>query len=102
MKPGCITAGAPKVTTTLDRSIYGPGEHIHSQVTVDNSKSSIEATNVSTWVSQDFTITLEPEEEEKSYMTDKTQIRKSSWKKLKVEHMRDDYERSSRFIAYTN
>ena len=102
IKPGCFTAGAPKVTTQLERFAYGPGEKVKTVVTVDNSKSSVDATAVSTWVSQDFRIMLEPAGPTESYLSDNTKIRKSTWKQLKVEHMRSDYEKSSRFIAYTN
>ena len=72
------------------------------QVTVDNSKSSIEATNVLSWIHQDFIITLDPTGPVETYLSDDTKVRKVRWRDLKGEHMRDDYEKSSRFVSKSN
>ena len=69
------------------------------QVTVDNSKSSIESINVLSWISQDFIISLDPAGPVETYVSDDTQIRKAKWRDLKKEHMRDDYEKSSRYVS---
>ena len=72
------------------------------QVTVDNSKSNIEATNVLSWIHQDFIITLDPTGPVETYLSDETKVRKVKWRDLKGEHMRDDYEKSSRFVSIPN
>ena len=48
------------------------------QVTVDNSKSSIESTNVLSWISQDFIITLDTSGPVETYLSDETEIRKAN------------------------
>ena len=69
------------------------------QVTVDNSKSNIESTDVLSWISQDFIISLDTSGPVETYVSDDTTIRKAKWRDLKKEHMRDDYEKSSRYVS---
>ena len=99
MKGGCISAGSAKMTTQIQKNIYRQGDQMKVQVTVDNSKSSIESINVLSWISQDFIISLDPAGPVETYVSDDTQIRKAKWRDLKKEHMRDDYEKSSRYVS---
>ena len=69
------------------------------QVTVDNQKSNIEAANVLSWIHQDFIISLDTSGPVETYLSDDTEIRKAKWKVLKHEHMRDDFEKSSRYVS---
>ena len=87
------------MTTQIPKNIYRQGDQMKVQVTVDNSKSNIEATNVLSWISQDFIITLDPTGPVETYLSDETKVRKVKWRDLKGEHMRDDYEKSSRFVS---
>ena len=99
MKPGCIVAGTPRVSTQIEQYACGAGELIRGIVNVDNSKSSIDATEVNYWVNQDFRITLDPCGPKESYLSDRTKIRNVKWKVLKHEFMRDDFEKSSRYVS---
>ena len=87
------------MTTQIPKNIYRQGDQMKVKVTIDNSKSSIEATNVLSWIYQDFIITLDPTGPVETYLSDDTKVRKVKWRDLKGEHMRDDYEKSSRFVS---
>ena len=99
MKPGCMTAGTPRVSTQIGQYACGAGELVKGIVNVDNSRSSIDATEINYWVEQDFRITLDPCGPKESYLSDNTKIRGVKWKVLKNEFMKDDFEKSSRYVS---
>ena len=42
---------------------------------------------------------MDPTGPVETYLSDETKVRKVKWRDLKGEHMRDDYEKSSRFVS---